>query len=981
VSIRNQRFYGAASVLAIGMALAGHTPALAAQAASGAATAAPSGPAVEEIVVTGFRSSLAKSLDEKRTQTVAVDTIQAEDIGKFPDSNLSEAMQRLPGVALGRSDGGEGRTITVRGLAASFTRVRVNGMEGSSQSGASDANGGATSGRSFAFNVFPSEIFNSLAVRKTASADVGEGSLGATVDLAAPRPLNYGADFVFTASARGIYNDVAREYDPKVSALISKQFADGTFGLLGSIAYNERHTRDVGYSAVLVLPPSVNGGFCTPIGVTPQNPATNVAKGTNALNCSTGNPRTGTVTAYNTVQARTGISGTPGDGAFFPRLPRYLDSEQDANRLGGTLTAQWRPSENTNISLDTVYSRYDVWRSDSYISGLSFARSASNNGQPMTSIKDVQIDDKGSVVYGLYDGVDVRSERWISEFVSTFKQATLNFDHRFNDNFRVTGLVGASNSKYDQPSRGWFNIDANDTANFSVDFRDNNTYPTIKFGSLDVSNPNSFAYRPGAADGTVYGTWSESQSVSVTKNKTAELNGEWDMLNGLVFKVGGQYRETYLRSSSLAIDPAQRGTQQLPAGTSLADLTLQVTDLDKLLGYGAPASWAAADRDKFRQAIGFNESWWCGIECGAGASGVRERVKGGYGMITFNTEDMLPITIRGDAGIRYVHTDQFSYGNIPIANPAGSRYPTRGERVEANRSYDDWLPAANVVAELKPNLLLRLAAAKVMARPEFGPLTPSSGVDAVGRRGSINNPTLDPIRAKTYDASLEWYFAPGSLLSVAYFRKDIETYIQSISSLIPFNQLGLPDTLLANSQTQPTELFTINRATNTPGGPLQGFELNAQAPLRFLPGLLSNFGVLGSATIVSSKINYILQSNNGVPTLSTTDDLIGLSRRSFSGTLYYEDDKFSARVTGNYRSRYINTIPSGALDSDYIANSPTFYMDFQASYQLTPQWRLVVEGQNLTNEDNRQYIDSVRQDSLFALRNGRTFTIGADFKF
>ena len=187
--------------------------------------------------------------------------------------------------------------------------------------------------------------------------------------------------------------------------------------------------------------------------------------------------------------------------------------------------------------------------------------------------------------------------------------------------------------------------------------------------------------------------------------------------------------------------------------------------------------------------------------------------------------------------------------------------------------------------------------------------------------------------------------------------------------------------MLANSQTAPEELFTINRATNTPGGVLQGVELNAQAPLRFLPGFLSNFGVLGSVTLVSSKIDYILQSNNGVPTLTTTDDLIGLSRNSVSGTLYYEDDKFSARVTGNYRSRYINTIPSGALDSDYIANSPTFYMDFQASYQLTPRLRLVAEGQNLTNEDSRQYIDSVRRDSLFALKNGRTFTIGADFKY
>jgi len=985
MSIHKTSYLWATSLVALGTCLAAGQSVLAQDAPAPtpqevSPPAPPAADAAQEVVVTGFRSSLAKSLNEKKSQTAAVDSIMAEDVGKFPDSNVAEAMQRLPGVALSRGDGGEGRTITVRGLAPAFTRVRINGMEGSSQSGASDANGGTNGGRSFAFNVFPSEIFSSLAVRKTASADVEEGSLGATVDLAAPRPLDFHQDFVLTASARGLYNDVSRKADPKFSGLISKKFFDDTFGILGSIAYNRRHTRDVGYSAVLVLPAYVNGGFCSPIGVTPQNPATSPAKGTDALNCSTGNPRTGSVDAYNQIQGLTGVSGKPGGGAFFPRLPRYLDSEQDAKRLGATLTLQWQPDSNTNISLDGLYSRYSANRSDSYISGLSFARSASNNGQPMTSVKDVDIDANGSVLYGLYDGVDVRSERWISQFSTTFKQITLNFEHRFSDKFKVSGIAGYEDSDFNQPTRGWFNIDANDTDNFSVDFRQNNTYPTINFGT-DVSNPANFKYGPGLADGTVNGTWSDSKSDNDTKNKVVSLDTEWDPFKGVSVKVGGQYRENYYHATALQLDPAKAATQQLPAGTNLADLTLQVTGLDKLLGHGAPASWAAADRDKFRQAIGFNDSWFCGVECGGTDSGVRERVKGGYGMVTFTTEDMLPVTIRGDAGVRYVHTDQYSFGYIPIAAPAGFKYPTTGQRAEARRSYDDWLPSANVVVELKSNLLLRLAAAKVMARPDLAPLIPSSGVDGVGRRGTINNPFLDPIRAKTYDAALEWYFAPGSLLSVAYFRKDISTYIQSISSLIPFNQLGLPDSLLVNTQTQPTELFTITRLANTPGGLLQGVEINAQAPFHFLPGVLKNFGVLASLTLVHSKINYILQSTNGVPTLTTTDDLIGLSRNSASGTFYYEDHKFSARITGNYRSRYINTIPSGAADSDYIANSPTFYMDAQVSYQITPQIKVLAEAQNLTNEDSLQYIDSKRQDSLFALHSGRTFTIGADFKF
>jgi len=935
---------------------------------------------MQDVVITGFRSSLSYAMTMKKMETASVDTILAEDVGKFPESNLAEAMQRLPGVALSRGDGGEGRTITVRGLAPAFTRVRINGMEASSQTGASDAYGGSNLGRGFDFNVFPSEIFSSLAVRKTASADVEEGSLGATVDLKVAHPLDYHSDFVLTASARGTYNDISRSYDPRFSALISKKFADDRFGILGSISYNRRHTRSVGYSAVLVLPAYVNGGFCSPIGVTPQNPATNPAKGTDALNCSIGNPRTGSVGAYNQIQSLTGVSGKPGGGAFFPRLPRYLDSEQDANRLAATLTLQWQPDDNTDVALDGVYNRYSADRSDSYISGLSFARSASNNGQPMTSVKDVDIDANGSVLYGLYNGVDVRSERWISEFSTTFKQVTLKLDRHFSDRFKLSGLVGYADSDFSQPTRGWFNIDANDTDNFSVDFRKNHTYPTINFG-IDVSNPANFTYGPGLPDGTVNGTWSDSKSDNDTRNTIANLDAQWDALTGISVKMGVQYRRNEYHSTALKLDPAKQATQQLPAGTTLADLTLQVTGLDKLLGHGAPASWAAADRDKFRQAIGFNDSWFCGVECGGTDSAVLETIKSAYGMVSFTTKDALPITIRGDAGVRYVHTHQYSYGYVPVAAPAGARYPTFGQRAEANRSYDDWLPSANVVVELKSSLLLRLAAAKVMARPDLPPLIPDSGVDAVGRRGTINNPYLEPIRAKTYDAALEWYFAPGSLFSVAYFRKDISTYIQSISALIPFNQLGLPDSLLVNSQTQPTELFTINRLTNTPGGLLQGVEINAQAPLRFLPGFLSNFGVLASLTLVHSKINYVLQSNNGVPTLTTTDDLIGLSRNSLSGTFYYEDHKFSARITGNYRSRYINTIPSGAADSDYIANRPTFYMDSQISYQLTPQIKVLAEAQNLTDEDSVQYIDSKRKDSLFALHSGRTFTIGADFKF
>ncbi len=941
-------------------------------------TGTPDLPAQEQdIVVTGFRASLNSAINLKRNETASVDSIVAEDIGKFPDSNLAESMQRIPGVALSRGDGGEGKNISVRGLGAAFTRVRINGMEGTSQTGASDIYGAGNSGRSFDFNAFPTEIFSALAVRKTPSADVEEGSLGATVDLKAPHPLDFKTDFVFTATARGIYNELAKTVDPRASVLVSKKFADGTIGVLGSFAYGKRNLREVGYSAVNILPAYIDGGFCSPVGFAPQNPATNATRGTNAANCSTNNPRTSTTAAYNTIQALRGITNQPGGGAFLPRIPRYVNSEQDAERMGGTLTLQWRPDENTDISLDGLYSRFKVERRDNYIGAISFGRTATNGGKPMTSVRDIAFDSLGSLQYGLFDGVDIRSEGLVDRFTSTFKQGTFNFEHRFSDRFKVTALAGYSHSRFYSPLRLQTFMDIIDADGFSLDFRNGGNIPTIGFGT-DVANPGNFSYAP-SPDGnfTVLGGFSTAGRplTQDTRNKTFEGNLEWNVVDNFAIKAGAQFRESDFQIRGQNLIPSQVAVRALPAGTTLASITRQITDFGNLLGSG-PAEFAAIDPNKWRQAVGFDSFQYCGVECGAARSGVREQITSGYLMTTFNTEGVLPFTVRGDAGVRYVHTKQDSFGFIPVAAPAGAQYPTVGKRGDVNRSYEDWLPSMNLVFEITPKLQARFSAAAVMSRPELGQLTPVSGVTVATRTGTVNNPFLDPIRANTFDAALEWYFAPGSLLSVAYFHKNIETYIQSISEQVPYSSLGLPDALLDGTPSTPADIFTVNRANNTPGGKLNGVEVNAQAQLSFLPGFLSNFGVLGSYTYVTSKITYILS-----PIQTTVDDLIDLSKNAASGTLYYEDKRFSIRGTASYRDKFNRGIPSGANDSDVRANASTLFVDASASYNLTENLKLIVEAQNLTDERNTLFIDSKRQDTLFETRLGRTYTVGATVKF
>src|SRR5690349_1007155 len=196
---------------------------------------------VEEVVVTGFRASLKNAVELKKTSAVMMDAINAEDIADFPDANLAESLQRLPGIALDRENG-EGKQITVRGLGSDFTRVRLNGLEALSTGAASDSGAAPNRSRGFDFNVFASDLFSSLEVRKTASANTDEGSLGATVDLVTGKPLDY-KDRKIAFSAEDAYYTNEETHNPRLAALYADQFFDHTVGVSMSVAYSERDSQ------------------------------------------------------------------------------------------------------------------------------------------------------------------------------------------------------------------------------------------------------------------------------------------------------------------------------------------------------------------------------------------------------------------------------------------------------------------------------------------------------------------------------------------------------------------------------------------------------------------------------------------------------------------------------------------------------------------------------------------------------------------
>jgi TonB-dependent receptor len=897
----------------------------------------------EDIVITGYRESLRRSLSEKREATGIIDVIKAEDIADFPDNNLAESIQRVPGVAITR-DQGEGRNITVRGLGPIFTRVRINGIEGLSTTGGADSSGGANRGRQFDFNVFASELFNSITVRKSASADVEEGSLGATVDLATARPFDYRADMTIAGSAQLGYNDLSKETDPRVTALFATKFADGKVGVLLSAAYSERGILEEGPSTVRWERGTDNGGFAA----------------ASAL------PTGATNLAY-----------------FHPRIPRYDSYRYQTKRLGLTGSLQFQPADSTLLTFDALYANFESDRTEQYLEAISFSRSGT--GKPQTVIlPGAVVDSTNSLVSGTFNNVDIRVESRFDHLETKFQQYTGSLHQDFGDRLRLDALAGYSKSKFANPIQTTVALDANNVQGYSYDFP-GSRFPTFNYGSLDVTNPASFVLgeirlRPQYVDNDF---------------KVARAQLEFDAADTLKLRIGGDWKKYRFSSEEYRRTSETDVAGLVPAG-ALGPLSTLYSFSSKTPLGGTPGTFVIPDLDAFASNLNIysNSGRFAltGIENPSARGNFRtvnERDLAGYVQAVFDGQ-IGSIPVKADAGVRYVETKQRSTGY--------QNTPTGFTLIEVERSYDNWLPSANVSFELTDGLIARVAAAKVLARPDIGTVNPGGSFSISGgnRTLTLGNPFIEPTKATDVDFSLEYYFARESAIILGLFYKDISSFVATSTQSIPFNQLGLPETLLAGTNVQPTDLFTVTQPVNSEGGKVKGFEIGFQSPFRFLPGPLSNLGIQANYTYVKSNIQYPLANNPGAPVV--TQSLVNLSRHGANATLYYEDDRFSVRGSVAYRSGYLTNVPgrNGVAPGNGPvfnpnAGQPTFNdvegthgtvnVDASASYKINDNFSLTLEGINLTDEYTDQYIDSAADRLSVVHHTGRQFWVGARFKF
>ena len=874
---------------------------------------------LDTVTVTGYRASVEKALDIKRGEAGVVDAVVAEDIGKFPDLNLAESLQRIPGVVIAR-DAGEGRSISVRGLGPEFTRVRINGMEALATVGSGDQTGGSNRGRGFDFNVFASDLFSQLIVRKTASADVEEGSLGATVDLNTARPFDYDG-FTFAASGQASYNDMAQKADPRVAALISNTFADGTFGALLSVAYSERQALEEGSNTGRWANGTSNGGF------------------------NKSSPFTGALSA----------------DTFHPRFPRYVQMEHQQKRLGVTGSLQWKPSDATELSLDALYSKIDAERDEHYIEAISFSRSGT--GKPQTIVREGEIRNN-ALVYGVFDNVDIRSENRHDEWSTDFKQVSLNFKHRFSDDFSLSGKVGTSRSSHENPVQTTLIMDKLDVDGYSYDYRSNMNRPLLNYG-VDPTDPNGWTLaeirlRPQYVDNDF---------------DTAQMDFIWNISPGFRLK-GGVLAKDY-SFDTVELRRAAEGTvPNFANGTKIVpgDMTIDAG----LKGFtGSPSNWVVPDLGEFARLFDIysNSGMFAVAPRLNNTRSVEEQDRGVWLMGEFSTE-LGSIPLSGNVGVRYVETKQTSVGSGLVDG-----VPTPAK---ASRKYDDTLPSFNLVAELTPDFLVRLGAAKVMTRPGLGSLTPGVTVAVAGgaRTVSGGNPNLDPSRATNVDLGFEWYFNEGAMAGVGLFYKDIESTVQSLKETRPYHTSGLPASLLEGTGATVNDDFTFTAPVNTPGGELMGVEANYIQPFTFLPGAWSNFGIQLNYTWVDSKINYL--DGSGKVVMKT--DLLGLSRSSWNATLFYEGDKFAGRVSATNRDDYLTAAPgqeAGFNQAGVHGVTGTTVLDASLRYKISDQVELSLEAVNLTNEGYDEWVQSptTGQLPLYYTETGRQYLLGFRYKF
>lgn len=981
---------------------------------------------LEEVIVTGFRQSLQDSTEAKRDSVGFVDAIFAEDIGKFPDTNIAESFQRIPGIQISREISGEGTTVAIRGLNTNFTRVLLNNAPVSVATGPQEGSGG---NREVPLDMFPPELFSTLEVFKTPSANMVEGGAAGTINMRMARPFDHEGSHV-TYALQGTDNNNTDDYGGRASLIASNTW--DRFGVLAGVTAVRTQVATTGFESVgwanLALTPAQCG--TSPCNTTQGNgPATAPTVPTNASTIAAG------LTPGATIDQAFLLANNPGrtirqiDNAVIPRLGRTMFEEGDRDRYNAVVSLEFRPSDTMHFFLDSMYGKQD---SEFTRQATAWAiRAGSQGGRPIPTQLEVDREncDNGCVATaGVFPNSQYMLEYRPYTEALDFWGTNPGMTWQITDKLNLDVQGNYTKSKFYRQASTLLFISDTTTVTYQNTGGD---APNIT-SSVDLNDPNSWQWMVTDRGGTDVGRVNLQDERRETETTGARMALTWGDSNFSV-SGGGAYDEVSRDIRPFGADAQWQAqvcggnpgnfqvnpnTQPACRGETAAEIAPGVNGYPTYAGpfggslvpNGAVASFlhpsrygvATADWDALRRASNYDAVRSAAPEAGATPStanwgSIEEDISAFFGQVNGDV-DIGDQRLRYNVGVRYVETEQLVTSRLTFPNPANTATVPDGQRladlvniVPRKSKYDNWLPSANVSFNVAANAIIRAGLSKTMTRANptdmlLGLAIRNADVSQV----DLGNPELAPYESNNIDLGFEYYTGAEGYVGVAAFRKGLEGFTQRQSQFVTFADLAQYGVTLDTLGQQQRDavigrggnaaIVELRQTVNASGRlTINGLEFNWVQPLGVLWNAIDGLGFAANYTIIDQK------GEGAAPAIA-----IGVPPESYNATLYYDKHGISARVSVTHsqgsQGSGPNSNQNGVIGAELFGNDYTQY-DFSSSFDFSEMFgapeivpQLTIDVINIGDETRRTY-QQYSNSAFSNFESGRVVMVGLRGRF
>jgi len=899
---------------------------------------------VEVIQVTGVRSALTKAMALKQDAGGIQDSIVAEDIGKFPDQNAAESLQRITGVTISRQNG-EGSKVTVRGFGPKFNVIKINDRTLATTDG----------GRDFDFQILASELISGIDVKKTPTADLTSGSIGAYINIQTAKPLN-SPGFHALASAKMNYNDLSEESDPEFSGVVSNTFADDSFGVLLGISTKDTNSRIDKYRTnrwheLYSLPEGLNDDV--------------------------------TDLSGNVIPDAAGFR-RPGRAAF-------ESHDESRKRTGANLVMQWAPTDELTTTFDVLYTDLDR---EALSLGIQIPTQATQYNSAVVDENDTLI--RANITDNNIDSLNrvlgEDSTSWSYGFNTLYVQdrLTVEFDASYS-----TAEATHIRRQY--------------IPHFTLPDSPENREITLDYGAGDVLNTTS-TIDVNDMDG-IRGHWNGASTNEIEDEVTElKLNTTYEIDSEHVESV--QFGVAYLDRSTTndAYSLNNNGGYCTPCGGApnvTFDNPEAIFGLSNNSGYlsnesgNFPRSWVVIkDLNAYIDAVQtigekswYNDpitGWRVDDTLGSPllAPGQRwnqesfdaapsykndETTMSAYARVNIQGE-IGDYAWSGNAGLRYIDIENTAHGFSqelltikinPSSNDSELRLDTAySDALPLSQKSDSQylLPSFNINFDLNDGLHLRSAIAQTISRPAISDTGVNRSI-VVDNTGQITtqsgNPLLKPYKVNQFDLSLEYYQDNGNSYAIAYFYKDITDFISTQSNQAAYSGSAVIDADVLARVTGGVLPETTTNKQNRDGGTVNGIELSVLHYFDYLPGFLGGLGVQANYTYADSTDDGAEPFNQ--PGITDPGNALeGFAKNSYNLIAFYDQDGLQARMAYNWRGDFLHA-RDGAAESIAAAlpvhTEAYGQLDASISYDINDTFTVSFEGINLTDEGRVEYVD------------------------